>query len=486
MTKRGFLEETAVGVAEAVSADRAFAAAVLLGSVLFLRDARWDVGAMFLAGAAVSKSSAKTRWLVFLLIAGIARGVAADFPVRDWSDLDRMAPVYTTTPRYLRVALCLVSGGAGMGSRGFTLLGAALGIAAPLYRGEAVQMSWPLFWTAASLGLVIVGATCRPRAGLTLAMATLVVAAVWNTATSGWPAPSFERLLTRVAAVATEPVFVAWPVLAGLAAAELRRPLDRDDPVRLLVLIQRRPWLALSGVAAFALLYGGPTFPLGDLTTVWAASQLALALVGIGASLLVFLAAAGRTAFGLLAAPLWLSAAVTTAWATIRWVDSGSAGVVVAQTAFAAFLPLLVVSAARSAAPRWVTSRGLPILVALLLVQAFLRYDRNWEFASLGWGATWLWLLIAPVAFQAATQVDAPARRVVVIATALGVAWWLAVLAGGGRFSRFSCAAAVGTWFLGGVYVVIARQALRLTAVPLDHPSVAEVPLPAEESAARP
>ncbi len=474
-SRRGFVAEAALGFAEAVRGDSVFAAFVLIGSTLFLRDVRWDVGAMFLAGACVSRCSWKTRWIVILVMAGVARGIDSDFPVREWSDIDRIAPVHQGLPRYLRVSLLLVAGGAGMRVPGFALVGAALGIAAPLVRRQGVEMSWPLTWGGVSLALAAMGALRLPRAGVFVGGLALVVAGVWNYATSGWT-PTVWTIASNGAGVATEFAFVLWPVLAGLAAREIFDPRLRADPVRLLALVQRSPWPALSLVAAFGVLYGGPSFPLGGPALTYYGSVLNSVTLSIGSTLLVSLAAGHRAALGSLAAPLWLSAALVTVFSQVRLgIPDDIQPPVIAQAALATLGPLVLVRAVRDPAPRWVTSRGLPILLALLVVQpAFIPPAYDPWFPAGGMTPIWSSLLLTPIAFQAATCLTWSPTRIALLAALLGAASWLALVAGGTPVSRYDCASLIGVWFLGGVYVVIARRARTFTAVPLDHPIVAD------------
>ena len=484
MKRRGFLDEAALGLAEAVASDRVFAGAVLLASTLLFRDIRWIVGAAFLAGFALRGTSWKLRWPLFVAASLVMWTCIGPFSGTLSADL-LTGGRWIRVVMPLRVALMLACAGAGMRSWKLATFGVVLAIGACLVRDEG-----PDWWMAAIAGVsgvvLMVGAFGRPRVAMTVGLVMALGVALFLRP-HAWQ--TIATLLPDIA-------LAGWLVIAGLSVRAAGAVTAGSGTARLLALSQTYPWAAVTAVAAMVLFHdgGAPLMSGGNPSF----NFVPLIAVSFGASLVAALGVRSQSPLGALASLFWLSMALMTTWIAERAVlsfapsmtqtlrtYSALAIAAIARTAVALLWPVALAQILRG---QWPSMRPRIVFHALLAALAmtpgwvlYVDYDR--PYSDLDWVGRWEWIVFAPIVFVAATGCAATSRRIVLTALGIGLASTLAVAvasrvtqlrAGPWPLHRDDVLANVGVWCLGGVYVVIARRANSLTAVPLDHPSVPE------------
>jgi hypothetical protein len=264
--------------------------------------------------------------------------------------------------------------------------------------------------------------------------------------------------------------------LAGAMSADLVDGVRGDAGVRLVALVQRRPWITSLAVASAVIGLCGPWTWRWYAFSGYAAQLTTLPLLLCAFAFLAHIGRGGRATSDR-AAP-WLAANVAglaLAWVISRSPASDLPFAVVLGVAVAASLwPLVSVAVLPGAPPGDLLPLATTVLPAAMLTfpaitAAALRSDEGWPIGAFAC------LPLAPLAFHAAVRGRLRSWMVVGAAAACGFVWRILTPLGAlphGTPSWPLLAPVV--WTLAGVLVVAARRVRSMTAVPLDHPAVAD------------
>ena len=268
--------------------------------------------------------------------------------------------------------------------------------------------------------------------------------------------------------------------LAGAFAADLVDGVRADGGTRLVVMCQRRAWLA-------SLLL---TFGIVGLTGPWAwkwypvedayAGLSIVPLVPIAFAALAHVGRGGTSTVDRLA-PWFAANLAGLALAVGLFVMPGwpvgfpqAVGLTLPFTIW----PLVAGVVLPGNPPGDVTpiaATAFPVTIVIFppLLAALLRSPEAWVIAAA------VCLLLAPLAFHAAVRSRLPSARILLLAAIGGLAWSL-LLPAADRHTRGAAPEiarhliAPVCWLVAGVLVIAARRCRSMTAVPADHPLVTD------------
>ena len=460
MKDRRFLDEAALGAAEAIRAAPWISAGALLVSACVFRDVRWSFGAMFLAGLALSRESGRRRWgAVALVVVTAAASAWFDDLHNDWL-------VGWQTFALLRITFSLAAAAWGMRSAPLAVSSALAFVAfnlatTPDVRGNHYGETTAVLAGASAVAaaLVALGSRGHVRSAIALALGLHALPMVVKTIASGGAMESScEGELVESATVS---LFLC-PIGAGLVARAERSGEVAPGTSRIVATAQRRPWLSSIAVALLAMF--ATSAVVHSLRSILTLGCVA----GVVVTATIDLLSRSRAPLAPLAALVPPLAVVVASW------DEGHTSELWLLFATAATLWLLLLGLVmRPVTSALARPRGL--LIALLVVLAVVSgIDMA---GSVGPWIALAWLTLLALSLQSAAAAEWPSSRIVAGGFGLGFVACLAGLAaehlgaGSDHFYNYaSWPIAAGVWIVAGYAVVLARRARSLTAIPDDHP----------------
>jgi hypothetical protein len=476
-SRRGRIEEAALGLAEVVIGSPKLCAAVLLASTVIFPEVRWCLVAGVLAGIGLARTSRTTQWVAVIAVC------AATFAFSNaWGrHVDPALPIGIA--RETIVPLGLVLFALGWSTR-TPLVASAGAFAAALVtildaaRNDGSAWEQPLLYTGSTVLLFSLGTKGWPRIGIVVALCVTAFC-IWQSVAEliAYGVLSVRTGAMEIVSFALLGMLEAGVVVAGLALRRSREAAASGGPARLLVICQTHPWLVVPALSILVLFTGPGCFPARfpeESRTDWIESMMRLSA---GSFLLAALASNSRAPLARLA-PLVVA---TICLVTTRLAPGLPPSMMIGRSDFptsvavALLLPVAVVKFV----PRASCGLRMPPLVAaavaaeLVLVFATTAHVTG-PSHLLGSDPSWAWLAVAPLGFAVAMATQIPSAWMVAGATLLGALAAFGCALGDGGANRDACRRVLGAWFLAGVYVVVARAARSLTAIPADHPVLAD------------
>lgn len=479
------------GVASAIVSAPLLAAVCALAAAVVAPGPEWAISATFLAGSALRRCGARVVVAASLVI---AVAVTVTYLALARSDSLLLLPgrvrVMDIAPDTVDAVMLAFAG--------FSL-GLARSIA-----GSVIVLAATSAWVY--LGASEHSAYCMVRFELALAAAFVATAfrgfplRLWPVAAAAAIAVSIRTATTTealgvvlpVSVVSTSTVNAAASSLAACFAGRVARAIPASRPdggTAQVVACQRRPWrvsgaLALSILAALALYLGWvPSIALPSAIVRHSLQRDALAMAQALIVLVSFATQVGRggvDAHGRLAP-----------WLVFNVVAAAAAAIFVARTPSLRFETALLISASLVVWPLVVEffvtahapTRETPAVALVVCALAFagdaiacalVREPSGSTGHALATASPYFTLLALPLAFQTLARTTIATRSLLVGGLAAGAAMALVVALARPHGHGLSLALAA-VWPLGAVLVVVARRFRSMTAIPLDHPVVADL-----------